>query len=142
MPVARPIRAASCSGSVKAAASRLYSFFDITKIRLQANPKPVTCGWLITNLCALLIGRKIRPLATVFLKAGRRQPGVYKPMINARAVIDAARRKSVAALGDRRGVTALEYGVLAGGIIAVIAAIIITIGSNLNAMFTSISGQI
>ena len=48
----------------------------------------------------------------------------------------------LSAIRDRKGVTALEYGVLAAGIIAVIAAIIFTIGTNLKGMFTSVSSQI
>lgn len=49
---------------------------------------------------------------------------------------------ALAALKDRKGVTALEYGVLAAGIIAVIAAVVFTIGSNLNTMFTNVSNKI
>lgn len=44
-----------------------------------------------------------------------------------------------AALKDSEGVTALEYGVLAAGIIAVIAAVIFSIGGTLNGMFHNIS---
>ena len=49
---------------------------------------------------------------------------------------------ALAALKDRKGVTALEYGVLAAGIIAVIAAVVFTIGSNLNSMFGTVSTKI
>jgi pilus assembly protein Flp/PilA len=63
-------------------------------------------------------------------------------MLKSLVAFDIAKHKLVGTLKDKRGVTALEYGVLAGGIIAVIAAIIITIGSNLNTMFTSISTKI
>ena len=48
-------------------------------------------------------------------------------------------RSAVIVLKDRKGVTALEYGVLAAGIIAVIAAVIFAIGTNLNKMFGSVS---
>jgi len=51
-------------------------------------------------------------------------------------------RLTLAALRDRKGVTALEYGVLAAGIIAVIAAIIFTLGGQLNTMFTTVSSTI
>jgi len=43
---------------------------------------------------------------------------------------------------DEKGVTALEYGVLAAGIIAVIAAIIFTLGTTLQGMFQNISNTL
>jgi pilus assembly protein Flp/PilA len=43
---------------------------------------------------------------------------------------------------DRKGVTALEYGVIAAAIIVAIGAIMGTMGGNLKTMFTSVSGQI
>lgn len=48
----------------------------------------------------------------------------------------------LAVLKDRKGVTALEYGVLAAGIIAVIAAVIFLIGSNLSGIFVDIDSKI
>ena len=51
-------------------------------------------------------------------------------------------RQTLAALKDRKGVTALEYGVLAAGIIAVIATVVFTMGKNLNTMFGSVSSAI
>ena len=50
-----------------------------------------------------------------------------------------ALQTALAALKDRKGVTALEYGVLAAGIIAVIATVVFTIGKNLNTMFSTVS---
>ena len=49
---------------------------------------------------------------------------------------------ALAALKDRKGVTALEYGVLAAGIIAVIATVVFTIGTTLSTMFTNVSTKI
>ena len=49
---------------------------------------------------------------------------------------------ALAALKDRKGVTALEYGVLAAAIIAVIAGVVFTIGSSLNTMFGNVSTKI
>lgn len=51
-------------------------------------------------------------------------------------------QNALAALKDRKGVTALEYGVLAAGIIAVIATVVFTIGSNLESMFSNVSTKI
>lgn len=41
---------------------------------------------------------------------------------------------------DKRGVTAIEYGVLAALIIVVCVTVIGTVGTNLTATFTSIAG--
>jgi Flp pilus assembly pilin Flp len=43
---------------------------------------------------------------------------------------------------DRKGVTALEYGVIAAAIIVAIGAIMGTMGGRLALMFTSINAQI
>jgi pilus assembly protein Flp/PilA len=43
---------------------------------------------------------------------------------------------------DRKGVTALEYGVIAAAIIVAIGAVMGTMGTHLGAMFTTVSGQI
>jgi Flp pilus assembly pilin Flp len=48
----------------------------------------------------------------------------------------------LAVLKDRKGVTALEYGVLAAGIIAVIAAVIFLIGSNLSNIFNDVDTRL
>ena len=51
-------------------------------------------------------------------------------------------RQTLAALKDRKGVTALEYGVLAAAIIAVIASTVFALGTKLEATFTAVSGQL
>ena len=43
---------------------------------------------------------------------------------------------------DRRGVTALEYGLIASLIAVVIVAGMTTLGTDLNLMFTAIAGKI
>ncbi|HET8995355.1 MAG TPA: Flp family type IVb pilin [Acetobacteraceae bacterium] len=53
-----------------------------------------------------------------------------------------ALQTALAALKDRKGVTALEYGVLAAGIIAVIAAVVFTIGSNLTTIFSDVNNKL
>ncbi|ASL42585.1 hypothetical protein bAD24_I03790 [Burkholderia sp. AD24] len=45
-------------------------------------------------------------------------------------------------LRDNKGVTAIEYGLIAGLIVLVIAASVGTIGGNLNKVLTAIAGQI
>jgi pilus assembly protein Flp/PilA len=45
-------------------------------------------------------------------------------------------------LKDETGVTAIEYGLIAGLIVAAIAATMGTIGTNLGQIFTSISNSI
>jgi Flp pilus assembly pilin Flp len=47
-----------------------------------------------------------------------------------------------AATQDRKGVTALEYGVLAVAIIGGIAATVGTIGGDLGTMFSSVAGYL
>src|SRR5437868_1088511 len=44
--------------------------------------------------------------------------------------------------GDQKGVTALEYGLLAGLIAVVIIAGVTLVGTNLNTMFTDISAKL
>ena len=51
-------------------------------------------------------------------------------------------QNALAALKDRKGVTALEYGVLAAGIIAVIATVVFTIGSNLTTIFSDVNSKL
>ena len=43
---------------------------------------------------------------------------------------------------DRRGVTAIEYGLIAALIAVVIAAAVTTVGSKVNSTFTSIGSSI
>ena len=43
---------------------------------------------------------------------------------------------------DRRAVTALEYGLIAAAIAAVIAGTVFTLGGNINSMFTSITSSV
>jgi pilus assembly protein Flp/PilA len=50
--------------------------------------------------------------------------------------------KFVAFLKDESGATAIEYGLIAAGIAVVIIAAVNTIGTQLNATFTSISTQL
>jgi pilus assembly protein Flp/PilA len=45
-------------------------------------------------------------------------------------------------LRDNKGVTAIEYGLIAGLIVLVIATAVGTLGTNLNNVFTSISNKI
>lgn len=45
-------------------------------------------------------------------------------------------------LHDRSGATAIEYGLIAAGIAVAIIAIVNTLGTQLNAIFTSISTQL
>ncbi|RAS24261.1 Flp family type IVb pilin [Paraburkholderia bryophila] len=45
-------------------------------------------------------------------------------------------------LRDNKGVTAIEYGLIAGLIVLVIAASVTTIGGNLKTVLTAIAGQI
>jgi pilus assembly protein Flp/PilA len=43
---------------------------------------------------------------------------------------------------DREGVTAMEYGVIAAGIVLVVATAAATLGNNVSALFTSIAGSL
>ncbi len=43
---------------------------------------------------------------------------------------------------DRRGATAIEYGLIAAGIAIAIVAILATVGNNLTAMFTNVSNAL
>ena len=45
-------------------------------------------------------------------------------------------------LNDDRGVTAIEYGLIAAGISVAIIAVVNTLGTNLNTTFSSISSQL
>jgi Flp pilus assembly pilin Flp len=51
-------------------------------------------------------------------------------------------QRVLAVFGDRKGVTALEYGVLAAAIIAVVAATVFAIGSDLKTAFTTVENQL
>ena len=50
--------------------------------------------------------------------------------------------KIVAFLKDESGATAIEYGLIAAGIAVVIIAAVNTVGTKLNATFTSIANQL
>jgi pilus assembly protein Flp/PilA len=50
--------------------------------------------------------------------------------------------KIVAFLKNESGATAIEYGLIAAGISVAIIAVVNTLGSTLNAKFTSISTQL
>ena len=43
---------------------------------------------------------------------------------------------------DRKGVTAMEYGVIAAGIIFVVATAAIALGSDISALYTSFGNKI
>jgi pilus assembly protein Flp/PilA len=43
---------------------------------------------------------------------------------------------------DRKGVTAMEYGVIAAGIVIAVAAAATTVGNDISALFTSIGGSL
>jgi pilus assembly protein Flp/PilA len=43
---------------------------------------------------------------------------------------------------DGRGVTAMEYGVIAAGIVIAVAAAAASLGSNVSALFTTIGGSL
>ncbi len=43
---------------------------------------------------------------------------------------------------DRKGVTAMEYGVIAAGIVLVVATAATTLGNDVSALFNSIAGQL
>ena len=43
---------------------------------------------------------------------------------------------------DERGATAIEYGLVAAGIAAAIIAVVLSLGTNLNGTFSSISSQL
>ena len=43
---------------------------------------------------------------------------------------------------DREGVTAMEYGVIAAGIVIAVAAAAATLGSDVSALFNSIGGSL
>jgi pilus assembly protein Flp/PilA len=43
---------------------------------------------------------------------------------------------------DRRGVTALEYGVIAAAIIVAIATVVGTLGTNLSTTFNTVAGKL
>ncbi len=45
-------------------------------------------------------------------------------------------------LADRKGVTAMEYGVIAAGIVLVVATAATTLGSDVSALFASIGAML
>jgi pilus assembly protein Flp/PilA len=60
-----------------------------------------------------------------------RTPGMFKFISNLRALIS-----------DERGVTAMEYGLIAGLIAVVIVGSITTVGTTLSTTFTTVSGAL
>jgi pilus assembly protein Flp/PilA len=50
--------------------------------------------------------------------------------------------KLIIALQDRKGVSALEYGILAATIIGVVAAAVATLGTDLSSLFSTIGSKI
>jgi pilus assembly protein Flp/PilA len=51
-------------------------------------------------------------------------------------------RLIISFLDDRSGATAIEYGLIAAGIAAVIIVAVNTLGTNLNTTFSSVSTQL
>jgi pilus assembly protein Flp/PilA len=51
-------------------------------------------------------------------------------------------RVLLAVYGDRKGVTAVEYGLIAGLIAVAIIAAITTLGTNLSGMFSKVAGNV
>ncbi|HYD69885.1 Flp family type IVb pilin [Azospirillum sp.] len=47
--------------------------------------------------------------------------------------------KAESLLRDRRGATAIEYGLIAAGIAIAIVTVLSTVGTDLNTMFTNVS---
>jgi pilus assembly protein Flp/PilA len=45
-------------------------------------------------------------------------------------------------LRDNKGVTAIEYGLIAGLIVLVIAASVTSVGTNMSALFTTIANKV
>jgi pilus assembly protein Flp/PilA len=45
-------------------------------------------------------------------------------------------------VADRRGVTAMEYGVIAAAVIVAIATVLATVGTNLTAKFNAIASAL
>ncbi len=43
---------------------------------------------------------------------------------------------------DEQGATAIEYGLIAAGIAAAIIAVVFSVGTNVNATFSSVSSQL
>ncbi len=53
-----------------------------------------------------------------------------------------AARAMVKSLRDTSGVTAIEYGLIAGGIAVGIIVLVVTVGGDLKTVFTTISGKV
>jgi pilus assembly protein Flp/PilA len=58
------------------------------------------------------------------------------------ALVERVKTKLALVKADRKGVTALEYGLLAGLIAVVVIAGATLIGTNLNTMFNGIAGKL
>jgi pilus assembly protein Flp/PilA len=58
------------------------------------------------------------------------------------ALVERVRAELAHMTADRKGVTALEYGLLGGFIAVVIVAAVATVGTKLNSLFTTIGTSI
>jgi pilus assembly protein Flp/PilA len=58
------------------------------------------------------------------------------------ALAECAKAELMLLRGDRKGVTALEYGLLAGLIAVVIIASVTIVGTQLTAIFTTVAGDL
>ncbi|MGG5818479.1 Flp family type IVb pilin [Falsiroseomonas sp. HW251] len=59
-----------------------------------------------------------------------------------KALLRRARELGLKLAGDRKGVTAVEYGVIAALIIVVCIVAITTVGTNLNSTFTAVGNNL
>jgi pilus assembly protein Flp/PilA len=72
-----------------------------------------------------------------------RSKGGLSSLVGGRLTRSSPMRKFVLRfLNDDSGATAIEYGLIAAGISVAIIAVVNTLGTNLNATFTSISSQL
>lgn len=55
------------------------------------------------------------------------------------SLVERAKAELALLKADRKGVTALEYGVIAAAIVVAISATVYTLGTNLNLLFGTIS---
>jgi len=63
-------------------------------------------------------------------------------MLRFREMMVATKASIRALAGDRKGVTAMEYGVIAAAMVVAISAIVGTMGTRLGVIFTSISAAL
>ena len=57
-------------------------------------------------------------------------------------MIKFAVQQAARALRDPRGVTALEYGIIAAAIVVAISAVMVTVGDKLKNVFTNVSNSL